>query len=174
MGNQHRQDRPPARRSLQLPDQGHLLSSRPRREQGQATVELALLLPFLVFLLMCIVQTALVARDAVLVSHAARVGARIAAVNPSMDAVRDAVASAAPLDPHRLDVERMVAGDLVRVTVRYRSATEVPLAGALVGDVHLSESAAMPDERSHGQRASAEIAACACHTHGVQWQVTHL
>ena len=123
---------------------------------------------------MCIVQTALVARDAVLVSHAARVGARIAAVEPSLDAVRDAVVSAAPLDPDRLDVERSVAGELVRVTVRYRSATEVPLAGALVGDVHLSESAAMPDERPHRHATSAQIATCACHTHGVQWQVTHL
>lgn len=131
-------------------------------------------MPFLVFLLMCIIQTALVARDAVLVSHAARVGARIAAVEPSMDAVRDAVVSAAPLDPGRLEVERSVAGELVHITVRYRSATEVPLAGALVGDVHLSESAAMPDERSERQRASTETAACACHTHGVQWQVTHL
>jgi len=137
-------------------------------------VELALLLPFLVLLLMCVVQTALVARDAVLVSHAARVGARIAAVEPSMDAVREAVVQAAQLDPDRLEVERQVTSGLVRVTVRYRSATEVPLAGALIGDVHLSESAAMPDERPHRHPAAAEIAACACHTHGVQWQVTHL
>lgn len=91
-----------------------------------------------------------------------------------MEAVRDAVVSAAPLDPDRLDVERSVAGELVRVTVRYRSATEVPLAGALVGDVYLAEAAAMPDERPDRQRASSEIVACACHTHGVQWQVTHL
>ena len=98
---------------------------------------------------MCIVQAALVARDAVLVSHAARVGARIAAVEPSMDAVRTAVVQAAPLDPDRLEVERRIEAELVRVTVRYRSATEVPLAGALVGDVHLTESAAMPDERRH-------------------------
>ena len=111
-------------------------------------MELALLVPFLVFLLMCIVQTALVARDAVLVSHAARVGARIAAVEPSLEAVRDAVASAAPLDPNRLEISRDAEGALVRVTVRYRSATDVPLAGALVGDVALSESAAMPDERT--------------------------
>ena len=117
------------------------------RGEGQATVELALLLPFLVVLLMCVVQTALVARDAVLVSHAARVGARVAAVEPSMDAVRSAVASAAGLEPQRLQVERRAEGTLVRVTVSYRSPTEVPLVGALVGDVHLSESASMPDER---------------------------
>ncbi|WP_419855121.1 TadE/TadG family type IV pilus assembly protein [Candidatus Poriferisodalis sp.] len=134
----------PARRTLRS---ARPSNSHPRQERGQATVELALLLPFLVLLLMGIVQTALVARDAVLVSHAARVGARIAAVEPSMDAIRTAVEQAAALDPDRLEVERHVEAQLVRVTVRYRSATEVPLAGALVGDVHLSESAAMPDER---------------------------
>ena len=114
--------------------------------EGQATVELALLMPFLVLLLMCIVQTALVARDAVLVSHAARVGARIASVDPSLDGIRGAVTEATPLDPARLKVEREAAGDLVRVTVHYRSPTEVPLVGALVGDVAMTESAAMPVE----------------------------
>ena len=89
----------------------------------------------------------MVARDAVLVSHAARVGARIAAVEPSMDAVRSAVRSAASLEPQRLQVERRAEGKLVRVTVSYRSPTDVPLVGALIGDVNLSESAAMPDER---------------------------
>ena len=146
----------PASRRLQRTDQGHRrarhlprpCATRERaRDDGQATVELALLLPFLVFLLMCIVQTALVARDAVLVSHAARVGARIAAVEPSMDAVRSAVRSAASLEPQRLQVERRAEGKLVRVTVSYRSPTDVPLVGALIGDVNLSESAAMPDER---------------------------
>lgn len=110
-------------------------------------MELALLMPFLVLLLMCIIQTALVARDAVLVSHAARVGARIASVDQSLSGIRSAVTEATPLDPARLDVGREVAGDLVRVTVQYRSPTEVPLVGALVGDVGLAESAAMPIER---------------------------
>ena len=103
-------------------------------------------MPFLVLLLMCIIQTALVARDAVLVSHAARVGARIASVERSLDRVRSAVIEATPLDPARLDVERQAAGDLVRVTVHYRSPTEVPLVGALIGDVGMTESAAMPVE----------------------------
>ena len=117
-----------------------------RTEHGQATVEFALLLPFLVLLLMCVVQTALVARDAVLVSHAARVGARIAAVDPSDDAVRSAVVQATPLDPSRLQITRRTEGELVRVTIRYEAPTEVPLVGTLVGDVHLSESVAMWSE----------------------------
>ncbi len=103
-------------------------------------------MPFLVLLAMCVVQTALVARDAVLVSHAARVGARIASVDPSLGSLRQAVAEATPLDPARLDVEREMVGDLVRVTVRYRSPTKVPLVGVLVGDVGMTETAAMPLE----------------------------
>ena len=117
-----------------------------RTEHGQATVEFALLLPILVLLLMCVVQTALIARDAVLVSHAARVGARIAAVDPSGDAVRNAVVEATPLDPSRLQITRRTEGDLVRVTVRYEAPTDVPLVGTLVGDVHMSESVAMWSE----------------------------
>ena len=131
------------------PDQGKSDEAQPAERQsdgGQATVELALLMPFLVLLLMCIVQTALVARDAVLVSHAARVGARIASVDPSLDGLRRAVTEATPLDPARLDIQREAAGDLVRVTVHYRSPTDVPLIGALVGDVGMTESAAMPRE----------------------------
>ncbi len=111
-------------------------------------MELALLLPFLVFLLMCVIQTALVARDAVLLSHAARVGARIASVEASIETIRDAVESAAPLEPSRLDVQRSIEGDFVRITVRYRSPTEVPMVGALISDVDMSESAAMPVEGS--------------------------
>ena len=110
-------------------------------------MELALLMPFLVLLLMCIIQTALVARDGVLVSHAARVGARIASVESSLQAVREAVTEATPLDPARLEIAKHTNGNLVRITVRYRSATEVPLVGALIGDVAMEESAAMPLER---------------------------
>ena len=119
-----------------------------RAQRGQATVEFALLLPFLVLMLMCVVQTALVARDAVLVSHAARVGARVAAVDLSADAVRSAVVAATPLDPTRLAITRRAEGELVRVTVRYEAPTDVPLVGTLVGDVHLSESVAMWSELS--------------------------
>ncbi len=118
-----------------------------RDENGQATAEFALVLPFLVALMLCIVQVALVARDAVLVTHAARVGARAAAVAQSEQEVVAAVQAAVSLQPERLEVSQSREGGLVRVTVRYRSATEVPLAGSFIGDVELSESVAMWDER---------------------------
>ena len=53
----------------------------PRTDRGQASVELALVLPVLVLLLLALVQTALVARDEVLVQDAARAAVREASVD---------------------------------------------------------------------------------------------
>lgn len=115
-------------------------------------MEFALILPFLVMLMLCVVQVALVGRDAVLVANAARVGARVAAVQPgtgegdsgvSTEAIAAAVRASVPLSADRLEVSRSIEGQLVRVTVRYASPTDVPLAGSLFGDVGLSESVAM-------------------------------
>ena len=169
---------------FKLPDQGHLLTPRPTSERGQATVELALLVPFLVFLLMCIVQTGPGrARRGAGVPRGTGGRAPSRRWSRPWRPSRDAVASAAPLDPNRLEISRDAEGALVRVTVRYRSATDVPLAGALVGDVG-AVGVRGDARRAHwrpqlspapdGRRAAAEIAACECHTHGVQWQVTHL
>ena len=54
--------------------------SRARGDHGQATVELALCLPVVVIALLAVLQVAVVARDHVLVAHAAREAARAVAV----------------------------------------------------------------------------------------------
>ena len=111
---------------------------RRRDERGQATVELALVLPVVVVLALIAAQVGLVVKDVVLVHHAAREAARAAAVQPSVGVAREAARGAASLDPGRMDVtlsggtER---GDRTRATVTYRAPTEVPLIGALVPDV---------------------------------------
>ena len=109
-----------------------------RREQGQATVELALLLPLLALVTLAVVQVGLVARDQVALTHVAREAARAAVVDPSSASVRAAAERASSLEPGRLRV--VVRGDVdVTVVVTYRSPTEVPLVGRLVGDVTLTE-----------------------------------
>lgn len=113
--------------------------SRPRRgpDRGQSTVELALALPVVVLLLLVLLQVALVARDVVLVAHAAREGARAAAIDPDPAAAREAAEAAAGLDPERMEVDagdRGAAGSRVRVVVRYRVRTDVPIVGRLLGD----------------------------------------
>ena len=55
---------------------------RPAGDRGQASVELALLLPLLVLLLLVILQVGLLGRDVVLVTHASREAARAAATDP--------------------------------------------------------------------------------------------
>jgi Flp pilus assembly protein TadG len=120
------------------------------RERGQATVELALLLPLVGLLLLALVQVAVVARDQVLVVHAAREAARAAAVDPDVDAARQAAEQAGPLAADRLTVEvagRGEAGSRVRVVVSYIVPLRLPLLGAALGDVTLSSSATMRVER---------------------------
>lgn len=117
------------------------------RDEGQAAVEVALVLPLIVLLLLAVVQVTLVARDQILVVHAARAAAREAAVGSPPARVRQvAVASAGGgLQSGRLTVDTH-DGDTVTVRVEYRAPTEVPLVGALLPDVAVRANAAMRQE----------------------------
>ncbi len=120
------------------------------RDEGQAAVELALVLPLVAVVLLAVVQVGLIVRDQVLVVHAAREAAREAAVEPAPDASRRAALAGSGLEASRLSVDvsgRGAAGSRVRVAVRYRTPTRVPLVGAMVGDVDLEAAATMRVER---------------------------
>ena len=121
-----------------------------RDQRGQATVELALLLPLVALLLLALVQVAVVARDQVLVTHAAREAVRAVAVDDGADTARRAAERAGPLAADRLEVEvsgREGVGSRVRVVVRYRVPLRLPLVGGAPGDVELSSEATMRVER---------------------------
>jgi len=123
------------------------MRARARRHPGgQATVEAALVLPFVAMLLLAVVQVGMVVRAQVLVTHAAREAARAAAVDPDPAAARAAAERAAQLDPDRLTVDvtgRAGPGSRLTVRVRYAAATDVPVVGSLLGDVHLEGTATM-------------------------------
>jgi hypothetical protein len=127
--------------------------TRRRREggqRGQAAVEVALALPLVALLVLGIVQVGLVVRDQVLVTHAAREAARAAAVDPAPGAARAAARRSSGLRPDRLSVavgHRARTGQPVTVRVRYRTPTNVPLIGTLLGDITLSGTAAMRIEQ---------------------------
>ena len=104
-----------------------------QRERGQATVEAALVLPLVVLLLLAVVQVGLLVRAEVLVTHAAREAARAAALATTLDARRMAVRVEGRNGP----------GSRVRVDITYTAPTDVPLVGALIGDVSLHVSATM-------------------------------
>jgi Flp pilus assembly protein TadG len=126
--------------------------SRTRRgDRGQATVELALVLPLVAALLLVLLQVGLVVRDRVLVTHAAREAARAAAVadhDRSIAAERGAVRSSDLTAEHlHVTTSPVDGGDAVEVHVAYRSTTEVPLVGLLVPDLDLEADATMRVER---------------------------
>ena len=117
------------------------MTRRRNDEHGQATVELALVLPLLVIVLLGVIQVALVGRDSIAVTHAARAAARAAIVDPAE--ANSAAVRSTGLDARRMEV--VVSGDvhpgaLITVTVTYDDPTDVPLIGRLIGDVELSES----------------------------------
>ena len=118
-----------------------------RHERGQAAVELALLLPVVLVLLLAVLQIGLLARDVVLVTHAAREAARAAATEPDLQVARAAALSSGGLEPSRLDVALAITGidqsRRVEVEVTYRVPTRVPLVGRLVADRTITTTATM-------------------------------
>jgi Flp pilus assembly protein TadG len=121
---------------------GHRLG----RDRGQAVVELALTIPFIVLLLLAIIQLGLVVRDEILTVHASREAARVGAVDPSRDAPRRAAIRSSGLDPRRMSVfvsDRGAPGSTLTVTIRYSAPTEVPLVGAFLPDIRLRAVAAV-------------------------------
>ena len=129
---------------------GAVRSTRPGHgadHRGQATVELALGFPVVCIGVLLVLQLALVGRDAVLVTHAAREAARAAAVEPTGPAARTgAVVASSALDPARLDVRLRRSGGRVTVEVGYRSTTDLPLVGTLIPDPDLRGQATMLEE----------------------------
>jgi hypothetical protein len=120
--------------------------SRARGDGGQATVELALVLPLVCLLLLAVVQVGVIVHTQLVVVHAAREGARAAAVDPHPAAAELAVVVGAPLDRNGLTVLERDLGDRVEVQVRYRLTADVPLIGALIGHIDLSARAVMRRE----------------------------
>ena len=101
------------------------------------------MIPLLVLMLLALVQVGLLVRTRVLVTHAAREGAREAAVGGSDDEIRAAAAGAGSLDPDRMTVAVDRVGGRAEVTITYTAATDVHLVGALLGDVGFRGSATM-------------------------------
>lgn len=109
-------------------------------ERGQATVELALALPAVLLVLLLLLQVAVLVRDEVTVVHAARAGARAAAVAPDVGAAAAAAATVggvATTARVHLDGSTSVGG-LLGVTVE-AVPTRLPVVGRLAAGVRLRE-----------------------------------
>ena len=120
-----------------------------RGPQGQAAVELALLLPLLMLMALFLAQLALTARDQIMVIHSAREAARAVAVTNDAARARPAALAASRLDPDRLRVrvETATAAGNVSVRLEYRSAVRFAPLAVVVDDLALSGEAVMRLER---------------------------
>ncbi|MCP3936261.1 MAG: pilus assembly protein [Actinomycetia bacterium] len=133
-----------------------------RRQDGQATVELALLLAPILVIVLAIIQVGLVWRDQLMVIHAGREAARAAAVNPAPGAARSAALDATSLDPSRLSVEvvgRAAPGGLVTIRVVYGPPSSLPLFASLLAGRRLSSVATMLVEVSGSGAGSGQTRA---------------
>lgn len=121
-----------------------------RRGDGQATVEMALVLPMLIWLLVGMVDVARIASSVLLVQHAAREGLRLGVTGASDSQIALRVLNVAPtLEPTLVTISVSPAGvrttgSDVTVTVGYRYkvlalmgiiGTEVPLGAGLTARV---------------------------------------
>lgn len=104
-----------------------------KHDRGQATVELALTLPFLCVLVLGVVQVAVLGRDRLAVQLAAREAARAASVTADPRAAAATGTRAVRL--RGVEVEVFTAGDTVRAVARYTDPTDVPLIGLVLPDV---------------------------------------
>ena len=122
------------------------MPSRGAGTNGQSTVELALCLPILAFVLGAVLEVGLIAGDQVRVWRAARDAARVAAVDPDSAAIEEAAADSG-LEGLEVAVEPeatyRVQGEPVTVAVAYRVRGHVPVVGELFDEVVLRATAAM-------------------------------
>jgi hypothetical protein len=117
-----------------------------RGDAGQSTVEFALVLPLFFALIVLVFQVAVVGRDEILVTHAARAAVREATV--TADPVAISAAATKSLPGARVEVlQRGAIGLPVEVRVTYVVHPKVPIVGSLLPDLTLHASAVMQVER---------------------------
>ena len=114
-------------------------------ESGQATVELAVVLPFIVLLAAALIQCGLIVADQLTVWNAARSAARAAAISsdPQFDS-QQAALKAVTLRP--LQVTLAVIDEVVSARVVYIDRTDLPFIGLLFPNISLEATVTMPRE----------------------------
>jgi Flp pilus assembly protein TadG len=109
------------------------------RESGQATVEVALMIPVVVLLVLLVLQAGMAVRDRLVVLQATRVAARAVIVEPTRAAASAAVTASGA--PDRVSVS--LSGDLdpggLATVTATMPASAVPLVGRVVAGEQVSE-----------------------------------
>jgi len=126
---------------------------RGAHDPGQATVELALVLPFIVLLGLALVQFGVVVANQLAVLGAAQCAARAAAISGNGGKYSESVAQrdaevagseCVALRPLRVDLTTV--NDVVTARVKYLDRTDLPFVGILFPNLTLEAAAAMQIE----------------------------
>ncbi len=121
-----------------------------RSDEGQATVELALMLPLVILVAAALIEIAMLGFDQLRLWHAAREAARTAVVNADEQDIRNA-AERSGLDDVSVSVTpdtlHRTFGAPLSVEVSYSPQGSVPLVGSLVEGLRLEARATMRIER---------------------------
>ena len=119
-------------------------------ERGQSTVELALTLPILAFLMAAIVQVGIIVIDQARLWQAAREVARVAVVDGDPGRAEDAARSTG-LSPVDVSVDPPSPyrrlGEPLTVEVAYRPSGGIPLVASIFGNLTLHARASMRIEQ---------------------------
>ena len=118
----------------------------PREESGQATVESAIVMLFVMVLILLLAQGAMVVRDKVAVMNATRDAAREASVGSSQERIEEIVSRTVPHAHVHIQRGGQV-GAPVTVEVIMHESTSMPIIGPLIPDFNLSEHLTMRTER---------------------------
>ena len=118
-------------------------------ENGQATVEFALVLPFLFLFSLSVVQVGSIANDQLALGHAARSAARAISLGDVTDQSANQIATNAvdntiTLNNVRIDIE--LGDKFAQVALSYTRTINIPIIGRLINEVTLHSSATMPRE----------------------------
>ena len=118
-------------------------------ETGQATVEFALVLPFLFLFSLSVVQVGSIANDQLALGHAARSAARAISLGDVTDQSANQIATNAvdntiTLNNVRIDIE--LGDKFAQVALSYTRNINIPIIGRLINEVTLHSSATMPRE----------------------------
>ena len=118
-------------------------------ETGQATVEFALVLPFLFLFSLSVVQVGSIANDQLALGHAARSAARAISLGDVTDQSANQIATNAvdntiTLNNVRIDIE--LGDKFAQVALSYTRKINIPIIGRLINEVTLHSSAKMPRE----------------------------
>ena len=119
------------------------------REGGQATLEVALCLPVIALVIAFLFEAGMLASDQTRLWHAAREGARAAAVEDDPGAVRAAAERSGlkPLDIEVNPASGRIIGEPVTVRVSYRPRAHLPLVGRILAGRTLRASATIRIEQ---------------------------